>query len=178
MHTLVPHPRTPAGAVAGVEAFVALLDSNAMVIEFYVTPDSALALPARAPPGRADDLWRTTCFEIFVKADGAGTYLEFNFSPSGAWAAYAFAGYRDGRRDLPMSWDPNVEQSANEGRFSLFAEFDSSSFPQGPARIGLTAVIEEKGGAKSYWALNHPLGDPDFHHPDCFVLELPAPDAR
>jgi hypothetical protein len=161
--------------VAGVEAFVALLDSSQMAIEFYVTPETALALPAPAPPERADNLWRTTCFEIFVKADDADSYLEFNFSPSGAWAAYRFSGYREGNQALPMSWDPNVEPLAQEGRFSLFAEFDSSSFPKGPARIGLTAVIEETDGTKSYWALNHPLGEPDFHHADCFVLELPAP---
>jgi hypothetical protein len=176
VHILVPHPRTPAAAVARVEAFIAVLDANEMAIEFTVSPDSALALPAPAPPGRADDLWLTTCFEIFVKAEGADSYLEFNFSPSGAWAAYRFGGYREGRQELPMAWEPNVETLASDGRFSLFAEFDSSAFPRGPARIALTAVIEETDGAKSYWALNHPLGEPDFHHPDCFALELPAPE--
>lgn len=173
MHILVPHPRTPAAPVAGVEAFVAVLDAGEMAIEFTVTPEAALALPAPARPGRADELWLTTCFEVFVKADGAESYLEFNFSPSGAWAAYHFAGYREGRQKLPLAWEPNVEPLAHEGRFSLFAEFDASSFPKGRARIGLSAVIEETDGSKSYWALNHPLGEPDFHHADCFALELP-----
>ena len=41
--------------------------------------------------------------------------------------------------------------------------------------MGLCAVIEEKDGTKSYWALAHPPGDkPDFHDPACFALELPA----
>jgi hypothetical protein len=41
-------------------------------------------------------------------------------------------------------------------------------------RLNLSAVIEEKSGAKSYWALDHaPEAAPDFHHPDCFVLQLP-----
>ena len=39
--------------------------------------------------------------------------------------------------------------------------------------LGLSAVIEEHGGAKSYWALAHPPGAPDFHHPDCFAAQLP-----
>jgi len=43
------------------------------------------------------------------------------------------------------------------------------------ARIGLSAVIEETDGTKSYWALRHPPGKPDFHHPDCFALTLGAP---
>ena len=45
-------------------------------------------------------------------------------------------------------------------------------------RAGVSAVIEETDGTKSYWALAHPPGPPDFHHPDCFLLELsPASDA-
>ena len=43
-------------------------------------------------------------------------------------------------------------------------------------KIALSAVIEETDGTKSYWALRHPPGAPDFHHPDCFALTLEAPD--
>lgn len=43
-----------------------------------------------------------------------------------------------------------------------------------PWRLGLSAVIEETSGAKSYWALAHAPGKPDFHHPDAFALDLPA----
>ncbi len=45
---------------------------------------------------------------------------------------------------------------------------------QAPLHLALSAVIEEKEGTKSYWALKHPPGKPDFHHPDCFALTLPA----
>jgi hypothetical protein len=44
-----------------------------------------------------------------------------------------------------------------------------------PLRLGLAAVIEDKTGIFSYWALRHPSAKPDFHHPDSLVLELPAP---
>jgi hypothetical protein len=43
-----------------------------------------------------------------------------------------------------------------------------------PWLLNLSAVIEEASGRKSYWALTHPSGEPDFHHSDCFVLEVPA----
>ena len=39
--------------------------------------------------------------------------------------------------------------------------------------IRLTAVIEEEDGTKSYWALAHPDGPPDFHDPSCFLARLP-----
>ena len=44
------------------------------------------------------------------------------------------------------------------------------------AALGLTAVIEAKDGTKSYWALAHAPGPPDFHNPDCFIATLPAPE--
>jgi hypothetical protein len=41
-----------------------------------------------------------------------------------------------------------------------------------PWRLGLSAVIEDKAGHMSYWALAHPPGKPDFHHMDCFAYEF------
>jgi len=39
-------------------------------------------------------------------------------------------------------------------------------------RLALAAVIEESDGRLAYWALWHPPGNPDFHHPEGFTLEL------
>jgi hypothetical protein len=33
-------------------------------------------------------------------------------------------------------------------------------------------VVEDEAGAFAYWALKHPPGKPDFHHPDAFALVL------
>jgi hypothetical protein len=49
--------------------------------------------------------------------------------------------------------------------------------PAVPWDLALTAVIETEDSARSYWALAHPPGAPDFHDPDCFVLHLPPPTA-
>lgn len=48
----------------------------------------------------------------------------------------------------------------------------SVQIPATSPRLGLSAVIEEKGGALSYWALRHAPGRPDFHHPRAFVRRL------
>jgi hypothetical protein len=39
-------------------------------------------------------------------------------------------------------------------------------------RVALAVVIEEQDGRLAYWALHHPPGNPDFHHPENFALEL------
>ena len=97
-------------------------------------------------------------------------YREFNFSPSTQWAAYDFDSYRAGMRNADVL-APRIEVRYGPERYELYAAFD---LPGGtPWRLALTAVIEETDGVKSYWALKHPPGKPDFHHADGFVLELP-----
>ncbi|HXI86767.1 MAG TPA: DOMON-like domain-containing protein [Parvularculaceae bacterium] len=138
-----------------------------------------LALPAEAASARRDELWRHTCFEAFVSAPQSAAYAEFNFSPSTEWAAYLFDGYRAGMRAALEMSAPAISMERNDQRFTLRAVVDLTPFAAiaGDAlwRIGLSAVIEEASGRKSYWALAHGPGAPDFHHSDCFALELAAP---
>ena len=42
-----------------------------------------------------------------------------------------------------------------------------------PAVLRVGFFIEDIDGGISYWALAHPAGKPDFHHPDSFALILP-----
>ena len=43
------------------------------------------------------------------------------------------------------------------------------------AVVGLTTVIEDVSGAKSFFALAHPRAEPDFHNEAGFVARLAAP---
>jgi hypothetical protein len=126
-------------------------------------------------PGRADELWRHTCFEMFLRASGSEHYFEFNFSPSRQWAAYSFNGYRSGMQIFDKMGTPDIEVRGTDNSCNLAAVLQSDLFSAVSWRLGLSAVIEERDGAVSYWALAHPPGKPDFHHADCFALELPAP---
>jgi hypothetical protein len=130
-----------------------------------------LDLPLPAASVRSDGLWQQTCFEAFI---GAAAYCEFNFSPSSQWAAYDFASYRADMRERATDKAPEVGLDASQGHFALEASFDVGGLS---GRMGLSAVIEELDGTKSYWALAHPPGAPDFHHPACFAAALPAPAA-
>ena len=127
-----------------------------------------LLLPAWTLPARADGLWQHSCFEAFVRQGEGEAYAEFNFAPSTEWAAYRFAGYRSGMEDLDVA-PPSIETHEEPARYELRA---SIGLPRGSVRLGLSAVIEERSGRKSYWALAHPAAKPDFHHPDAFTCEL------
>ncbi len=130
-----------------------------------------LRLPPVVAPARADALWQHTCFEAFIRPVDGPAYYELNFAPSTQWAAYGFNGYRSGMRVATEIGTPRIEVESAAACYSLRASIrlDALSFP---FRLGLAAVLEETPGRKSYWALAHPPGKVDFHHSDCFALEL------
>lgn len=172
---LVCHPDTPVTAVHRVWVELAC-SGDAVALRYFVDEPGALLLAPPSFSGRAADLWQATCFELFVRVEGREAYSEYNFAPSTQWAAYAFDGYREGMKDLPCPHAPLVERGQERGEaWVVRADVDLSDIPAGLLHLGLSVVIEEKDGAKSYWALAHPPGKPDFHHPACFALELPAP---
>lgn len=140
-----------------------------------------LNLPGVRPSERVRELWRRTCFEAFVRAGPGPAYAEFNFAPSTEWAAYRFNGYRDGMAEARDIAAPVIDMRRTSDSLMLQAELDLSPAAvisaDAPWRLGLSAVIEERNGRLSYWALKHPPGKPDFHHGDCFTLELAAPSS-
>lgn len=168
MTNLTPHPTTAEGPARSIRVTVDR-DEQWLLLQFVVEGDvERIVWPEAALPGRADDLWRSTCFEAFVVA--AEGYREYNLSPSGQWAAYAFDGYRRGMRAAPEAATV-LGLDMGEARSTFDAWIELPWGAQGP--MGLSAVIEATDGSKSYWALAHPSDKPDFHHPQSFVQELP-----
>ncbi len=123
-------------------------------------------------PSRADGLWRHTCFEAFLRPSRGLGYYEFNFATTMEWAAYRFEGTRSG---MTMANEVGISLfGLAKDRTGFSVRTGVTGLPKGRWRLGLAAVIETAEGL-SYWALKYPPGKPDFHHSDCFVLELPCP---
>lgn len=176
---LLAHPAAPANKVKAVTVELNYSESDCkFLLRYFVAGADDLNLPQCEPPGRRDRLWEKTCFELFVQREGFEPYYEFNFSPSTQWAAYKFDRYRAGMQDLELRAEPHIKRGNLEAGHVIDVDIDLAPFPDAPSRLGLSAVIEETDGTKSYWALAHPAGKPDFHHKDCFALTLPAPETR
>lgn len=141
--------------------------SGALAVSFILDADlDRLRIPARQTSRSVDGLWRHTCFEVFLARKGSPAYREINLSPSGEWASYFFRKYRRRGEGGAESPRPRIRRAGGALRL------DGTIKEKGPLRVGLSAVIEEKSGALSYWALRHPPGKPDFHHRRAFALDL------
>ena len=173
------HPDSRCSAATRIEVEVARPRRGSLVLRYIVTGKmSDLRMPPVTAPTRSDEIWRHTCFEAFVRAPPSAAYCEFNFAPSMQWAAYRFSGYRRGMGVASEMSAPRVEVQSSGECYKLQASLELdrlSSLPSDTVwRLGLSVVIEETSGRKSYWALAHPPGKADLHHSDCFALELPA----
>jgi hypothetical protein len=175
--TLVRHPESRSEAVRGISARVCRETGGTLAITYSIEGEIArLRVPASRPPRIAHGLWLHTCCECFVALKGVSGYHEFNFAPSGEWAAYAFAKYREGEAVVDEALNPRIALRRSDEKLELDAVISldrlSATHASGSLALALSAVVEDEQGVLSYWALKHPAEKPDFHHAESFVLEL------
>lgn len=196
---LRPHPTTTPLQPATADAPAVTSPVGMLLATMYAAPDGAavfefkledsrldaLRLPAETEPGSADELWRHTCFEVFMGVRGEPGYREFNFSPSGRWAIYDFRACRERNEDYAADAAPEIRFAQDGDAAWLEARVPSAALPAVPPgtelEIGLAAVIERNGGELEYWAVQHVADQPDFHARNSFVLMLKTwvePDDR
>lgn len=173
------HPEWHCDAATRVEVELARTQPTGLALHYLVWGRvGELRLPPVATPERVDGLWQHTCFEAFIQAPSSIAYYEFNVAPSKQWAAYRFEGYRRGMHIADEFHAPRIDIRANSTCYELILLLELGALRDLPGdtswRVGLSAVIEEASGNRSYWALEHPRGKPDFHHPECFAHEIAA----
>jgi len=173
---LTRHPDSTCVAATRIEVAVGQRASG-MTLSYIVHGKiGELRLPSITSPARGDELWQHTCFEAFVGTAAEAAYYELNFAPSTRWAVYRFGGYRSGMHVATGVSAPRIEVQSSLERFTLQASLTLAEFPALPRdvrwRLGLAAITEDTLGGKSWWALAHPPGKPDFHHFDCFAHEF------
>ena len=167
MLALMLHRTCDLGPIRAVTASVAATQQGCEA-EFRLDGRvPAIIVPPAAAPERMDNLWQTTCFEIFWQPIGGTYYREFNLSPSGRWAAYDFDSFREGMRDAPVD---GIAVSCSHDDAGLVLRASIAADLPGPAQVALNAIVEHPDGGKQFWALAFPPGQPEFHSEACRQL--------
>ncbi|MFN4019131.1 MAG: hypothetical protein ACK4IC_01285 [Erythrobacter sp.] len=167
MRPLMLHPSCDRGPIRAVTAAVTAT-AQGCEAEFRFDGDvAAVILPPPAVPERMDNLWKTTCFEIFWQPLGGTCYREFNLSPSGRWAAYDFDSFREGMRDAPV--EAIAIACLHDDKGLVLKASIAAALPA-PAQVALNAIVEHPDGGMQFWALDFPPGKPEFHSEACRTL--------
>jgi hypothetical protein len=174
---LSAHAREANDPVRSIAVDAQLASGRVLTCHYTLTGDlTRLRVPQVRAGERRDGLWQHTCFEAFIAAPGEPGYYEFNFSPSRDWAAYCFDDYRTNMTAATLQRAPDLEVHAGGERLELTARVPLAGLAllegEVQLRLALAAVSEAASGPLTYWAAQHAPGQPDFHHPDGFVLEL------
>ena len=153
----------------------AQLQSNYRLV--WTADDSATAvlLPeSKTAPQRCDQLWAHTCLELFIAIPGEKRYWEVNMAPSGDWAVYRLDDYRQGLQPEPQLAALPFQVHSQLGLLELRLHWNLPAELAAAAELelGASAVIEHLDGEISYWALNHPTPQADFHHRQSFALRI------
>jgi len=168
MQALTLHQSCKSGPITAVSASIVATNDGCEAEFRFEGGIDEIVLPQSVPSARTNDLWKTTCFEIFWQPlDGKG-YREFNLSPSGRWAAYDFDAYREGMRDAPVD---AIAISTAQGSVNGVGEFVlkvaiAADLPD-PAQVALNAIVEHRDGHMQYWALAFDDGKAEFHSETC-----------
>jgi hypothetical protein len=177
---LTAHASTPNDAVRRLGVQLRAEEPGILVFQYSLDADmSRVRIPPSGAGGRADALWKHTCFEAFVAPADGPAYHEFNFSPAFDWAIYRFTAYREGMSPAEGARAPEISVDRGEEGLELQSavclEHLAGLSDARELRIALAAVIEDENGRLSYWGLRHPPGKPDFHHPNGFALKVACP---
>lgn len=181
--TLHPFRPAPEFADLTVEAQVEL-NSEGILLHYRLRSTGSNSLAGLFPspktisssPKRSDGLWQATCFELFLGVENSPAYFEFNASPGGDWAWYAFDAYRAGMsspRLTSFSEPKEIARLHEDARFETKWLIPTEALAEKRISEMAFSSVLARSGATSFWALRHPGTEPDFHLRDAFTLSLP-----
>jgi len=147
------------------------LHRNQLTVRFVVDIDQPIIWPAYTGIRRANELWQTTCLELFIGNPGATHYVELNVSPDGAWNCYEFSDYRKGMQQSSRLELGALDNQIDSHQLTVTLDIDAGLFSRA-VYVGLSAVIEPEKGSLKYFALSHGAA-PDFHDRSHHVLVEP-----
>lgn len=168
---LISHPKYPAHQHLNLSSEIELRNGHFHIIykasghcgDIVVTKSASKAM-------FRDELWKMTCFEMFVQVGDGPQYYEYNFAPNGDWASYHFDDYRSGMKPNEIN-QPKIILQNSDDEISLDVIMNRQDLPVGELSIGLFAMIFTDDD-RSFWALNHNETTPNFHQRDCFLHRL------
>ena len=145
-----------------VEASLEIEDKN-FKLEYQVKGEVnnyIFSKPSREK--RANELWRATCFELFLAPKESLNYWELNLSPSKAWNFYAFDNYKLCMREEKNISLPIIHISQKKNNYSLSLKFNFDRELK-EADFNLAVILLDREKNRHFYSINRKENGVDFH---------------
>lgn len=125
------------------------------------------------------ELWKQTCFELFIGTQVNDRYVEWNLSPQLAWNVLCFSKERTNTTPSGLMEGPSNLQVTNEknllkvgGEINLRPLLEQLGIATTNELRGQLAAVLKTANSHEHWAQAHPKDVPDFHTPNARVTFL------
>ena len=118
--------------------------------------------PSKSIPKKANELWKSTCFELFLGNEKEETYYELNFSSSLAWNFYYLSTYRGEVEELTLLNSPKVERFEAKDEFKILFELSVENVEDFEL-YNVACILLNKEHKRTFWTIKHLNSQPDFH---------------
>ncbi len=125
--------------------------------------------PKKSKPKRANELWKATCFELFLANSNEESYYELNFSSSLAWNFYYLKHYRAEVKEVKLLNEPIIEVFEEESSFKIELQLEGFGFEKFDS-YNLASILLNKKNERTFWAMEHPKEKANFHQRKTFKV--------
>ena len=128
-------------------------------ISYDLSEINEILIPQKKVLVRENELWKSTCMELFLKDAKESNYKELNVSLDGKWNAYEFSCYRT---EMKKSRSVIVSEVKSLDTNIFWVRFEFRDKLASQLLINPASVIKNIDEGVTYFAPAHQEG-PDFH---------------
>jgi len=126
---------------------------------------NAYLLPKEEKILRANELWKATCFELFLADTESKEYYELNISSSLAWNFYFLKEYRVKPEEVKNLLIPKIKSFRNKDKYEIIFELESAEIDFEKFELfNLATILLTVKKERTFWSFIPQSGVPDFHN--------------
>jgi len=137
-------------------------NKNLLHLTFKLSGDlENYKLPKTKKEERKNELWKESCFELFLATEEEEAYYEFNFSSTLAWNAYRLEHYRAEPKTIDEVELVKFEMKQTKETFFIEIILDVQTLKFDT--YNLATILLNKQDKREFWSLKAKGDTPDFH---------------
>jgi len=113
---------------------------------------------------RKDELWKRTCFELFLANNDKPNYYELNMSPSSEWNFYHFSDYKQEMKEEKNISNPSIHCSKVPKGYLFSFEFELyTNVVEDNFILNLAVILLDRQGIRHFYSIHRRSENVDFH---------------